>query len=89
MELNLEKTRAEISRINDEMLQLFIKRMQLSRDVARYKIANGLPTYDAKREQAILDKVKENSPREFAPYAEKFFRTVMDLSKDYQNELRK
>ena len=89
MELNLEKTRAEISRINDEMLQLFIKRMQLSRDVARYKIANGLPTYDAKREQTILDKVKENSPREFAPYAEKFFRTVMDLSKDYQNELRK
>lgn len=89
MELNLEKTREEISKINDEMLKLFIERMRLSRDVARYKIANGLPTYDAKREEAILKKVRDNSPSEFAQYTEKFFRTMMDLSKEYQNDLRK
>ena len=38
--LNLEEIRKEISAINDEMLALFVKRMELSSQVAAYKIAN-------------------------------------------------
>ena len=48
--LNLEEIRKEISAINDEMLALFVKRMELSSQVAAYKKANGLPTLDRKRE---------------------------------------
>ena len=54
--LNLEEIRKEISAINDDMLALFIKRMELSAQVAAYKKANGLPTLDRKREEAILQK---------------------------------
>ena len=54
--LNLEEIRKEISAINDEMLALFVKRMELSAQVAAYKKANGLPTLDRKREEAILQK---------------------------------
>lgn len=86
--LNLEEIRKEISAINEEMLALFVKRMELSSQVAAYKIANGLPTLDRKREEAILQKVADNTSEEFRQYALEFFRNMMDLSKQYQETLR-
>ena len=86
--LNLDDIRTEISAINDEMLALFVKRMELSSQVAAYKIANGLPTLDRKREEAILQKVADNTSEEFRQYALELFRTMMDLSKQYQETLR-
>ena len=86
--LNLDEIRAEISAINDEMLALFVKRMELSAQVAMYKKANGLPTLDRKREEAILQKVADNTSDEFRQYAIQLFRTMMDLSKEYQDTLR-
>ncbi len=86
--LNLEEIRKEISAINDEMLALFVKRMELSSQVAAYKIANGLPTLDRKREEAILQKVADNTSEELRQYALELFRTMMDLSKQYQETLR-
>ena len=86
--LNLEEIRKEISAINDEMLALFVKRMELSAQVAMYKKANGLPTLDRKREEAILQKVADNTSEEYRQYAIQLFRTMMDLSKEYQDTLR-
>ena len=85
---NLEEIRKEISIINDEMLALFVKRMELSAQVAAYKKANGLPTLDRKREEAILQKVADNTTDEFRQFALEFFRNMMDLSKEYQETLR-
>ncbi len=87
-ELNLELIRKEISEINDEMLALFIRRMELSSQVARYKKANGLPTLDRKREEAILQKVADNTDEEYRQYALKFFQELMNLSKEYQDTMR-
>ena len=86
--LNLEEIRKEIRAINDEMLALFVKRMELSSQVAAYKKANGLPTLDRKREEAILQKVADNTTDEFRQFALEFFRNMMDLSKEYQETLR-
>ena len=86
--LNLDLIRKEISAINDEILALFVKRMELSAQVARYKKANGLPTLDRKREEAILQKVADSTTDEFRQYALELFRTMMDLSKEYQETLR-
>ena len=86
--LNLEEIRKEISAINDEMLALFVKRMELSAQVAAYKKANGLPTLDRKREEAILQNVADNTTDEFRQFALEFFRNMMDLSKEYQETLR-
>ncbi len=87
-ELNLEVIRKEISEINDEMLALFVKRMELSAQVALYKKANGLPTLDRKREEAILQKVADSTEEEYRQYALEFFRNMMNLSKEYQETLR-
>ena len=86
--LNLDEIRKEISEINDEMLTLFVRRMELSAQVAMYKKANGLPTLDRKREEAILQKVADNTSDEYRQYALQLFKTMMDLSKEYQETLR-
>ncbi len=86
--LNLEEIRKDISAINDEMLALFVKRMELSAQVARYKKDHGLPTLDRKREEAILQKVADSTEEEFRSYAIKFFKYIMDLGKEYQDTLR-
>ena len=86
--LNLEEIRKEISAINDEMLALFVRRMELSAQVAAYKKANGLPTLDRKREEAILQMVADNTDVEYRQYAIQLFRHMMDLSKEYQETLR-
>lgn len=86
--LNLDIIRKEISEINDEMLALFVKRMKLSAQVARYKKANGLPTLDRKREEAILQHVADSTEDEYRQYALKFFQNMIELSKEYQETLR-
>ena len=51
----LEDVRAELDRVDRELVRLFEKRMALSREVARCKLAHGLPVLDAAREEQVLD----------------------------------
>lgn len=88
MELNLDEIRKEISDINDNMLSLFIKRMELSAKVAEYKKAHDLPTLDRKREEAILQKVADSTPEEYREYALNLFKYLIYLSKEYQDSLK-
>ena len=55
MELN--ELRAEIDRIDPELVRLFCERMQVSSGVAEYKRANRMPVLDPVRERALLAKV--------------------------------
>lgn len=87
-QLDLGKIREEINRINDEMLALFIRRMELSADVHRYKVENGLPTTDRRREEAILQKVADKTSDEYRQYALQLFSTLISLSKEYQDSLK-
>ncbi len=50
----LEESRAAIDAVDRELVRLFEERMALSCDVARYKIANGLPVLDRSREEQVL-----------------------------------
>ena len=49
---DLEKTRAEIREIDEQMAALFQKRMEVVRDVADYKRERGLPVLDEEQENA-------------------------------------
>ncbi|MGN0745099.1 MAG: chorismate mutase [Aristaeellaceae bacterium] len=50
----LEELRAELDGVDRELVRLFERRMALSREVARYKLAHGLPVLDASREEQVL-----------------------------------
>lgn len=50
----LEDVRAELDGVDRELVRLFERRMALSREVARYKLAHGMPVLDAAREERVL-----------------------------------
>ena len=86
MELNLQEIRAQLNGIDDQIIQLFCRRMALVKDVAAYKIEHNLPVLDSGREQAILDRVSQAAGEEMGGYARALFETLMALSRDYQEK---
>ena len=59
--MNLEKCREKIDKINDEILKLFISRMEVTSQVADYKKENNLSVYQPDREREILDKIRKDA----------------------------
>lgn len=84
--MDLEELRREIDTIDDEILKLFLRRMETASKVADYKKENNLSTLQKGREREILKKVSEKSGSEMEEYSRMLFTTLMDLSKSYQNK---
>ncbi len=78
--ISLDNFRSRIDCIDDEIQRLLSKRMEISCDIADYKAAHGIPTFDAARETAKLEAVSED-------YRE-IFREIMELSRKKQEERR-
>lgn len=79
--MNLDDLRLEINDIDNELEELFIKRMKLCFEVAQYKIDNSLPVFQSARESEILERVADNAPEELKSSSQVFFQTIMDISK--------
>ena len=83
----LDELRAEIDRIDKELLPLFLRRMELSSGVADYKRSVGKPVLDSKREKQVLeskmalveDKKKQNEVYEF-------YAAIMSISRERQTK---
>ena len=84
----LEELRVEIDRIDQQMVQLFEKRMQVVAEVMAVKKAAGLPILDASREEAVVAKnTARLSDPALADYYERLIRQMMALSREYQAKL--
>ena len=81
----LKDLRERIDAIDQQMVDLFKQRMEVSKEVAAYKQANGLPTLDAGRECALLGKVGEQAGEELADYTQSVYRTILAAGRSYQN----
>jgi len=79
--MNLDDIRGEIDSIDGELLKLFLRRMELTDDVARYKARNNMPIFQSEREKSILRSVSESCPGEFETSARFLFSNIMDISK--------
>lgn len=79
--MDLQELRNEINDIDNQLQELFNKRMQISFKVAEYKIANNMPVFQSKRENEILDHVTESSPKGLESASRVFFQNIMDISK--------
>ena len=59
--MELSEIREKIDAVDEQLLDLFLQRMDLSEEVAAYKNAHHLPILNKERERAILAKVTEKS----------------------------
>ena len=83
---DLTELRSEINEINEQMLELFLKRMKISGEIAQCKKANGLPIMHKDREREILAEVEEKAG-DMELFAHRYFSNLMELSRAYQNSL--
>ena len=78
--------RQDIDRIDKQLLPLFIERMQCSERVAELKKQAGIPVRDPKREQIILDRVREEAGI-YGESAAALYGAIMEISRARQHEM--
>ena len=82
--MDLNDIRKEINRVDDQLVKLFVERMELASQVAAYKRENNMPIFVPAREREILKKVAEQAGPEFGSYTRLLYATIMDLSRAHQ-----
>ena len=83
----LEKARLLIDEIDQQMADLFKKRMQAVNEVLSYKIENHLPVLDASRENLMIQKnVSRFDDDNFKIYYEAFLKSLLEISRRYQED---
>lgn len=82
--MELHELRSEIDRTDAQLVELFLKRMELCKQIAVFKNANGLPLHVPNREAEVLAAVQSQSGPEMAEYTQQLFLTLFQLSKEYQ-----
>lgn len=86
---NLKEIRDKINDLDKEMLDLFTKRMKLSKEVIEYKIKNNLPILDQEREKEVINKNLNNlKNKDLEKYYLEFITNLMNISKEYQLDLK-
>ena len=88
---DLNEIRQEIDALDEELVRLFCRRMDCSRQVAAYKQARQMPVLNEEREKQVLDMVRAGCAaydRDNAGYGEAaalVFGTMMDVSRALQH----
>ena len=84
--MQLETIRDQIDVIDNDLVHLFTKRMELSAQVADYKKEHNLPIYVPSREREILQDVAKKAGPEMENYARVLYSMIFELSRSYQKK---
>ena len=82
--MDLEEIRQEINLVDEQMKELFLKRMELSYHVAENKKRTKGAVYVPKREQEILAARTNGVSDEYKQECKNFFQQMMEISRVYQ-----
>lgn len=86
--MDLTDLREQIDVIDKEIVQLYEQRMEISGQVARYKIETGKKVFDKERETEKLKKVKSLTHNEFNSHGvEELFEQIMSMSRKLQYQM--
>lgn len=84
--MELFDLRTEIDQVDLQLVNLFLKRMELSKQIAIYKMQNGLCINVPGREEEIMHSVQVQAGQEMSDYVLKLYSTLFELSKEYQQQ---
>ena len=76
--MDLTEYRNKLDRIDEQILELFIKRMDIAAQIAAWKQENSLPVLDVRREKEKLARIEEMSPSEISDYSFTLFAVLME-----------
>ena len=84
--MELSEIRTKIDAVDDQLLQLFLERMNLAEEVAAYKNEHHLPILNKQREREVLAKITEKAGDK-ERYAYHLYSTLFELARSRQAEL--
>ena len=86
--MDLLKLREQLDEIDEQIVSLYEKRMEVCKDVAQYKIETGKKVFDKAREEEKIQKVKSLTHNEFNSHGvEELFEQIMSMSRKLQYQL--
>ena len=85
--MDLQQLRQQIDGIDEQLVQLFCRRMEICGDVARYKKENGLPVLDSARERSKVNALMQQADEPFEDSVASLYSLIFELSRSYQNKL--
>ena len=84
--MSLKPIREEIDRIDEQLAELFAKRMECSRKVAEYKIEHGMEVVNRAREDEVLESAAERAGV-YGDSARQLYSTILELSRALQYDI--
>lgn len=85
----LKLLREKIDRIDEKILSLLLKRIELVKKIGEIKNINGKPVFDPSREEQILTRLKKiNLDRIPVEKLEPIFKEIFSLSRSYEKKLK-
>ncbi|MGI6003343.1 MAG: bifunctional chorismate mutase/prephenate dehydratase [Lachnospiraceae bacterium] len=86
--MELTEIRKQLDEIDAQIIDLFVRRMEASEEVAQYKIEHGMNVYDPVREKAKIENVKNSVAKpEYQHGAQALFNQLMTISRMRQYEI--
>ena len=86
--MDLLELRDKLDVIDEQIVELYERRMEICRQVAEYKIGVGKKVFDKQREMEKLAKVKSLTHNEFNSHGiEELFEQIMSMSRKLQYQL--
>ncbi|MDT2727361.1 chorismate mutase [Lactococcus formosensis subsp. formosensis] len=87
--MTLEKIRKEIDALDDQMIDLLIRRMTLVEEVIIAKAEENRDVYDSGREAFILEKIKKRTEDpQYTSAVQAIYKEIMKHSREYQEKNR-
>ena len=84
MELDLSELRKEIDAVDENIVKLFCRRMEISKKVSDYKAQRGLPVLDAARQKLV--QVTGFAGPEMESYICTLYNAIFELSRAEQEK---
>ncbi|MDR1028441.1 MAG: chorismate mutase [Clostridiales Family XIII bacterium] len=88
MDTELKQFRDKIDLVDEELVELFERRMQLAREVGDLKRENNLSIYDGSREQEVTERAAALVLDDLKGEVSLFVRSLMALAREYQRRLQ-
>lgn len=84
----MEKYRMQLDEIDKKMLELFTQRLDVVKEIAKYKKTNNINVLDKNREKEIITKgLNRLSNQDYKQYYKQFIELQLEISKHLQDEI--
>ena len=85
--MNIQELRQQIDEIDEQIVSLFIERMEVSGAIARVKQASGKAVFDSEREKVKIAEIERLAGDEWKEDASRLYSLIMELSREHQRRL--